>query len=144
MEDRLIFDSRYVVGIEQVDREHQKLFELASKIYDSLALDIVLPMTEVKSAIAELIDYTMTHFANEESLMAANGYPSLQEHHELHAYLIYRIKDFEKDVERGEQVTPVDAYEFLCSWLGDHILASDRNFGEFYSRHAAHHPGATP
>jgi hemerythrin len=139
MEDRLIFDSRYVVGIEQVDREHQKLFELASKIYDNLALDIILPMKDIKAAIAELVDYTKAHFASEEALMAANAYPGLAEHRELHAYLIYRIEDFEKSVESGEQFTPVDAYEFLCSWLGDHIQASDRNFGEYFSRHAEHH-----
>ena len=142
MEDRLIFDSRYVVGIEQVDREHQKLFELANRIYDCLALDIIVPMHEIQPAIAELIDYTKVHFTNEEMLMEANGYPGLAEHRELHAYLIYRIKEFERSVELGEQFTPVDAYEFLCSWLGDHIQASDRNFGEFFSQHAEHRPGA--
>ncbi|MFA7278902.1 MAG: bacteriohemerythrin [Sterolibacterium sp.] len=138
MEDRLIFDSRYVVGIEQVDREHQKLFELASKIYDNLALDVILPMKDIKAAIAELVEYTKVHFASEEALMAANVYPGLPEHRELHAYLIYRIKEFEKSVEDGEQITPVDAYEFLCGWLGDHIQASDRNFGEYFSRNAEH------
>jgi len=138
MEDRLIFDSRYVVGIEQVDREHQRLFELASKIYDNLSLDVILPMKEIRAAITELVDYTKLHFANEEALMAANAYPELAEHRELHAYLIYRIEDFEKSVESGEQYTPVDAYEFLGSWLGDHIQASDRNFGEYFSRHTKH------
>lgn len=135
MQDRLIFDSRYVVGIEQVDSEHQKLFELASRIYDSIALDVIVPMNEIRSAIAELIDYTKIHFANEESLMEAKAYPDLEQHHELHAYLVSRIEDFEESVKLGEQLTPVDAYEFLCSWLGDHIQASDRNFGEYCSRH---------
>jgi hemerythrin len=143
MEDRLVFDSRYIVGIEQVDREHQKLFELASRIYDCLALDIILPMKEIQPAIAELIDYTKAHFANEESLMAANGYPSLEEHRELHAYLISRIRDFEQSFELGEQFTPVDVYEFLCSWLGDHIQASDRNFGEYFCRQAEPRPEVT-
>lgn len=135
MQDRLVFDSRYVVGIEQVDSEHQKLFELASRIYDSIALDVIVPMNEIKSAITELIDYTKIHFANEESLMEAKAYPDLEQHLELHAYLISRIEDFEESVKLGEQLTPVDAYEFLCSWLGDHIQASDRNFGEYCSRH---------
>ena len=142
MQDRLSFDSRYFVGIEQVDREHQKLFELADRIYDSLAADVIMPMNQVKSAISDLIDCTKIHFASEESLMAANGYPDLEQHRELHAYLISRIDDFAGRVERAEQVTPVDAYEFLCSWLGDHIQASDRNFGEFYSRRTKHRSGA--
>lgn len=143
MEDRLIFDSRYFVGIEQVDREHQKLFELASRIYDSLAVDVIVPMHEIKSAIAELIDSTRIHFANEELLMEAQAYPGLANHRELHAYLLSRIEDFERDVALGEQVTPVDAYEFLCSWLGDHIQASDRNFGEYCSGQGAQPSEAT-
>ena len=142
MEDRLVFDLRYFVGIEQVDREHEKLFELAGKIYDCIAVDIVMPMSQIKSAIIELIDYTRTHFANEEALMEAKGYPGLDQHRELHAYLLSRIKDFERSVKRGEQVTPVDAYDFLCSWLGDHIQTSDRNFGEFVSQQLEHRSGA--
>lgn len=136
MEDRLIFDARYLVGIEQVDQEHQKLFELAGKIYDSLAIDVIVPMCEIRAAIAELIDYTKIHFTNEELLMGSTGYPDLEEHSDLHAYLISRIEDFEKSVELGEQITPVDAYEFLCDWLGEHIQDKDKNFGDYFSHRA--------
>ena len=139
MEDRLNFDARYLVGIDQVDREHQQLFELADKIYDCLAVDVIVPMNEIGVAITELIDYTKIHFANEEVLMAEAGYPDLDEHRELHAYLITRIEDLEKSVMLGEQLTPVDAYEFLCAWLGDHIQAKDRNFGAYVSGRAGHH-----
>lgn len=140
MDDRLIFDARYLVGIEQVDREHQKLFQLADKIYDCLAVDAIVPMSEIRAAIAELIDSTKTHFANEELLMGSTDYPDLEEHRELHAYLISRIEDFETSVELGEQITPVDAYEFLCDWLGDHIQSKDRNFGAYFSHRAEPRP----
>ena len=131
MDDRLIFDARYVVGNEQVDREHQKLFEIAGKVYDSLALDIVVPMKEIRCAIAELIEYTKVHFNSEESLMATTGYPGLAEHRRLHEDLISQIKDFEMRVELGQRDTPVDLYEFLCNWLGTHIQARDKAFGAF-------------
>ena len=134
MEDRLVFDARYVVGIEQVDREHQKLFELAGKIYDHIAADVIVPMSEIRSAIAELVDSTRIHFANEELLMAESGYPDLLEHRQLHAYLMSRIEDFEQDVGSGEQLTPVDAYDFLCDWLGTHIQAKDKHFGKYVSQ----------
>ena len=142
MQDRLIFDSSYLVGVEQVDREHQKLFELAGKIYDSLAVDVIVPMKEILSAIVELVEFTRIHFANEESLMGTAGYPGLEEHRGLHADLISRIRDFEKRVELAERFTPVDLYEFFCSWLGDHIRASDKEFGEFLSRRGESHSGS--
>lgn len=131
MEDRLVFDSRYRVGVKQVDLEHQRLFELAGHIYDSLSLDVIVPMDEIRLAINELIKSTEFHFANEESLMESSGYPNLEDHRALHAHLISSITNFEAQVAKAEQVTPVDVYEFLCSWLGDHILTSDRMFGEF-------------
>lgn len=134
MEDRLVFDSRYVVGVEQVDREHQKLFELAGHIHDSLSVDIIVPMHEIRLLISELVESTAAHFAHEESLMGASGYPGLAEHRQIHADLISRIRDFEMKVELAEQLTPVDLYEFLCAWLGDHIQASDKMFGSFLSQ----------
>lgn len=134
MEDRLVFDSRYRVGVQQVDLEHQKLFELAGKIHDNLSLDVIVPMREIRPAINELIRYTESHFANEESLMESCGYPNLGDHRALHAGLISRIREFEAQIAKADQLTPVDVYEFLCGWLGDHILTSDRMFGEFVSR----------
>ncbi|MCX7176642.1 MAG: bacteriohemerythrin [Proteobacteria bacterium] len=137
MEDRLVFDSRYRVGVEQVDLEHQKLFELAGRIYDSISLDVIVPMHEIRTAINELIDCTRSHFAHEELLMENSAYPHLEDHRALHADLIARIEDFEIQAEKAELLTPVDVYEFLCSWLGEHILTNDRMFGEFISHRAA-------
>lgn len=141
MEDRLVFDSRYRVGVEQVDLEHQELFRLASNIYDSLALDVIVPMSGIRPAINELIESTLAHFASEESLMAMSGYPDLEDHRALHANLISRIRSFEAQIEKAEQLTPVDVYEFLCAWLGDHILTKDRMFGEFVSGQTPPAPG---
>lgn len=133
MEDRLVFDSRYLTGVEQIDLEHQELFELASEIYDSLSLDVIVPMREIRPAINKLIENTGAHFAHEEMLMESSGYPDLQQHRAIHADLLSQIRDFEARTERTEQLTPVDVYQFLCSWLGDHIQSSDRVFGEFMS-----------
>lgn len=137
MEDRLVFDSRYRVGVVQVDLEHQKLFELAGHIHDSLSLDVILPMREIRLAIDELIACTRAHFAHEERLMEESAYPSLKDHQALHAELMSRIQDFEAEAEKAEQLTPVDVYAFLCGWLGDHILINDKAFGEFMAHSGA-------
>lgn len=140
MDDRLIFDARYVIGNEQVDREHQKLFEIAGHVYDSLALDVVAPMQQIRAAIADLIEYTQVHFRNEESLMAAARYPRLAEHRRLHAELIGKVRDFEMRIELGERDTPVDLFGFLCNWLGTHIQTHDKDFGAYL----AERDGAVP
>ena len=140
MEDRLIFDARYQIDVPQIDREHQKLFQLADKIYDSLAADVIVPMQDIRTALGELIDSTRIHFANEEALMAATGYPGLQDHKRLHAELIGTISALATNEVAEERLTPVDLYQFLCSWLGDHIQAHDREFSEFFAQTALEHP----
>lgn len=137
MDDRLVFDSRYRVGVDQVDQEHQELFKLAGNIHESLLLDVIVPMAEIRQAITELVKCTRAHFASEEILMGASSYPNLADHRALHAGLIARIIQFEAEVDKAERLTPVDVYQFLCSWLGDHILTSDRMFGEFMSRRSS-------
>jgi len=139
MEDRLIFDARYQLEVPQIDREHQKLFELADKIYDSLAVDVIVPMQEIRQALGELVESTRVHFANEEALMATTGYPGLQEHKVLHAQLITNITELGTN-ELAERFTPVDLYQFLCSWLGDHIEEHDRQFADFFAQSELEHP----
>jgi len=139
MEDRLIFDARYQLDVPQIDREHQKLFGLADKIYDSLAVDVIVPMQEISRALGELVESTREHFTNEELLMSATGYPGLAQHKALHEQLIATIIALGSD-ERAARFTAVDLYQFLCSWLGDHIQEHDRLFADFFAQSELEHP----
>jgi hemerythrin len=131
MNERPHFDARFQVGIDQVDREHRQLFEIAGKVYDALAASDEAAAAAARAAIAELLDYTVTHFASEEALMAAAGYPELEAHRELHHHLLSQARDMEMRAEFGEQYVPVELSHFLYNWLVDHIEANDRKFGEF-------------
>lgn len=131
MEQRPQFDSKYLVGIEQVDREHRKLIEIAGKVYDNLAHDDAATIEATRNAVRELIDYTVTHFASEEALMAAAGYPDLAAHRELHRHLLKQVHDMEMRVAFGERYVPIELSHFLYNWLTKHIQADDRKFGEF-------------
>lgn len=134
MDERPEFGEQYLVGIEQVDREHRQLFEIAARVHDRVADSGEAALQAARVDVAELIDYTRTHFASEESLMAAAGYPGLAEHRELHQRLLSQVHDMEMRVELGERYVPVDLSRFLYNWLVCHIRAHDRRFGEFLAR----------
>lgn len=131
MDERPRFDSRYAVGIDQVDREHQKLFEIAGRVHDSLAAEGDAAIDAARSAVAELLDYTATHFANEEKLMAAAGYPELEAHRTLHRNLISQAREMEMRAEFGERHVPIELNRFIYNWLIDHIMDNDKKFGAF-------------
>jgi hemerythrin-like metal-binding protein len=131
MDDRPQFDARFLVGIEQIDNEHRRLFEIAGRVHDSLATDSDAAIDAARAAIAELLDYTATHFANEERLMESSGYPELEPHRILHRNLIVQAREMEMRAEFGERHVPVELNRFIYNWLVDHIMDNDRKFGQF-------------
>lgn len=131
MDARPAFDARFLVGIEQVDREHRRLFEIAGRVHDNLAMDNATATSAAQTAVAELLDYTETHFASEERLMEAAGFPELEAHRQLHRNLIAQARDMEMRAEIGDRHMPVELNRFIYTWLVEHIMANDKKFGEF-------------
>ena len=131
MDERPRFDSRFVVGIDQVDQEHRRLFEIAGRVYDSLAAEGDAAIDAARSAVAELLDYTTTHFANEEKLMVAAGYPGLETHRALHGNLIAQAREMDMRAEFGELHVPIELNRLIYNWLVDHIMDNDKKFGAF-------------
>jgi len=136
MEDWPQFDSKYLLGVDVIDDQHRRLFEIAGRVYDHLgAADEAAAALQ---ATAELLDYTATHFADEEALMASAGYPGLEGHRQEHADLLSKARDMEMRAEFGDRNLPGEMSRFLLNWLVSHIQVSDRKFGEFL---AAKRPG---
>ena len=56
----------YYTGIDAIDREHTRLFELAEETYQLLNDDFLQDKTDnLIHLISELINYTRTHFSYE-------------------------------------------------------------------------------
>lgn len=51
----------------------------------------------------ELIDYTKTHFADEEQLMEEHGYPDYEKHKETHAELIEKLLELRAKFDEGRE-----------------------------------------
>ena len=139
MDNRPQFDSKFIVGVEQIDRDHQQLFELAGRVYDGLGASGEEAKAASRAAVAELLDYATTHFTSEESLMELAGYPELDAHRRQHGHLLTLARDMEMRAEFGDQSLPVELSHFITRWLIDHIEANDKKFGEFIA--AGRDPG---
>ncbi|CAB1368154.1 bacteriohemerythrin [Denitratisoma oestradiolicum] len=131
MDDRPQFISEFLVGIPLIDQEHRQLVDIAGDIYDSLGSNEVTAQAAARSAAARLLAYTVTHFASEEALMEAAGYPELEAHRQLHQQLLHQANDMAMRAELGDQYVPGDLSHFIYVWLVKHIQAQDKRFGEF-------------
>lgn len=118
----------YNTGIEKVDQEHKKIVDLIEQMHcvirDKGGLEDV---TKVLDAVVE---YTQNHFVSEEELMQELEYDGYVEHKAEHEKLIEDVGIFKEKITSSPEGVQ-EFYRFLREWLVDHIMDSDKKFGEF-------------
>ena len=122
----------YFTGIESIDQEHSRLFELAQETQDLLTDPLVYDKTEkLNSLISELIDYTKTHFAHEEAFMRSIHYAEIDSHMVLHRKFEDNLMQFDpdclEDVDNQNKIVE-KLLGFLITWLIDHIQRMDMQY----------------
>lgn len=108
----------YKIGHEQIDAEHQALFELVNRFLDandsgSLTL----------SAMG-MFKHTREHFTHEEDLMRALGYPGIRDHVKQHNDLLSRLNRIAESIANDTLDKP-ELEAFLSHWLLNHIGSAD-------------------
>ncbi len=71
--EKIMWDDRYKMGVEAVDRAHAKLFRIVNKLFD-LSQDASANQAAYKEGIKYLEAYSMTHFSEEEAYMRSIRY----------------------------------------------------------------------
>lgn len=121
------WEEKYRVGDEQIDGEHQYLFELINDFYDAF-----LEKREravLVTLLNRLVDYAQRHFEHEEALMRDIDYPGLASHHAHHERLFEHIFALAARFEDRAYNPTHEATLFLKGWLADHILQEDLLLG---------------
>ncbi|QEM67027.1 bacteriohemerythrin [Geobacter sp. FeAm09] len=123
------WDKKFELGMQPFDEHHKHLVSLLNEVYDDFAggsdreaLGIVLDM---------LIDYAMNHFAAEELRMGLHEYPQFRQHCEEHDKFYRRIVEIQNNFHMGKGDLSLEVMNFLGSWLSEHILKSDADYGRF-------------
>lgn len=122
----------YYTGIESIDQEHARLFELAQETQSLLGDNLLYDKTEkLNSLISELIDYTKTHFAHEEDFMRGIRYVGIESHMALHRKFEDNLMQFDpdclEDAESQDEIVE-KLLGFLITWLIDHIQRVDMEY----------------
>ncbi len=127
-EEIFIWDSRYSVGIEEIDNQHKDFFRLINRLQMTAANEASRPFA--LRLAHELYHYAAYHFLSEENLMIAFHYPDLPDQQQAHQKLLKtlntRISDLEKD--RADLLA---FNAFISDWLKNHTLSMDKKIGEY-------------
>jgi len=132
--EKLEWQPEFLLGIEQIDAEHQHLVNSASVLHRAVTENH--PMQEVELATTALLAVTRQHFESEERLMIAAGYDEYASHKAHHDRLIDQLCEVELELATGRYGSHRILRLFLEVWTIQHILVADRRLAEFLKQHA--------
>lgn len=124
------YDS-YAIGIEAIDKQHQELVLMVSRLQASLTTAKI--NQETGNAIKFLVDYTKKHFTDEEKLMQKIDFAELENHRKQHRKLIREITDILLGLKKGKSVDVYELIDFLTDWLLNHIKYEDKKIGKAFA-----------
>jgi hemerythrin-like metal-binding protein len=134
------WNDRFNIGVEVVDKAHQKLFSIVGKL-------IVLNEEEKKQqhacreGIKYFKNYTLKHFAEEEAYMQSIGYPGYELHKKLHDNMCHNtLPALEEEMEEQDYSREsVGHFIGICiGWLNEHIMIEDHAIVGGYSHRWVH------
>lgn len=112
-----------------VDQQHRGLFDAVNGFHQSVA------QGDVAEAAASTLDflkeYGIRHFADEEAMLAARGYPGLEQHRRQHQQFIAQVEAFRVQLIEGGSGLGHSMSQFLGSWLVNHIMVADKAYAAF-------------
>lgn len=121
----MIWSSELDTGIAVIDTQHRRILDYINKLGEAHAGG--QGREAVGNVIAELVDYTLSHFSFEEALMEEAQYPFLKPHKKVHEIFTKRVGDFQTRFEVGEDVA-AELHKLLVTWLVNHIKRDDYDY----------------
>ena len=123
---QLVWHKAYECGHEMIDREHQALFGHANDLL--VAMLSGRPPDEMGELVDAFIRAVVQHFHNEETIIAAVGYPGAASHADTHRELSTRAVSL-TDRFRNGMLEAGELFQFMAhDVVTKHLLGADREF----------------
>ncbi len=127
--ETLRWDQAYSVNVIELDLQHERFFRTVAELERALAMGSADAI--INEILEKVVAHTIDHFATEEALMQEHGFPGLAAHCFEHMVLSQKLTQFNLSSKAGRPDIPAALLDFLQTWLREHILKSDKQYGEF-------------
>ena len=126
------FTKDYHTGIDFIDEEHAKLFEIANRAYDLLTNQFVTDKYDaIVAVLEELRDYTKYHFNHEEEYMKSINYSKRFSQLHQHTQFINKLESYNlKEIDVNQQEGLLEILDFLNMRLKKKIKNMNKKIGE--------------
>lgn len=127
MDTEFVWREEYHIGVETIDKEHQRLFKIINKLF-GFREEKKDGQWTCQEGIKYFKGHAVKHFADEEAYMASIGYEGLEQHKHIHqGFRDNTLPALEKELEQtGYSPDAVDHFLGVCAgWLIGHTLTED-------------------
>jgi hemerythrin len=126
MPDLVTWNDSYSVKVNLCDTQHKKLFAIMNELAD--AMRVGKGQEIFSRMIGELMQYTRTHFQQEEALMRRANFPQLAAHQEMHRRFVADLEMLDRNTREGRTGNSVPLLNMLRDWLVNHIQKMDKAY----------------
>ncbi len=123
------WNEKYSVKVREIDEQHKKLIGLVGQLNDAMRQGKGKQV--LGEVLGNLIQYTRTHFAAEEKLLKANGYPEYEAHKAKHDSMTGKVSQIYRDYQDGKATITLEVMNFLENWVDKHIMGTDMRYGPY-------------
>jgi hemerythrin len=129
--DLFVWDRNFSTGLQEMDDQHRALIDIFNELHRTL-FDVHFPADRrevtLRRSFDRLMAYARAQFAQEESLMQAQGLDErhLLVHRRQHEQFIRNLRELWMDREKLPDLTG-RMMGFLSSWIGLHVLGVDQS-----------------
>ncbi len=128
----LQWKEEYEVGVAEIDEQHQKLIDIANRVYELMRNELALDKyDQIVEILQELKEYTVYHFHFEEGLMQKARYKKRFSHKILHQNFLAQVEAVDLSaVDENQDAYLIQIMDFIANWLIEHIIGEDKKVGQ--------------
>ncbi len=121
--EKIEWEKKYSVDIEEIDLHQKKMFELFNQL-----IDMKKSKTDIKdcvNVIGEINEYSKLYFSTEEKFLKKKGYPDFNTHAKAHRQFAKISISLRREISENEESLTYDVIEEMRNWIINHILTLD-------------------
>jgi hemerythrin len=125
--DFIELPEEFRTGITTIDKQHQQLVDMVNhlgRIREAAFENPKNRKAATGQVVAEMLSYSISHFAFEEELMHGANYKFFESHKRAHNLFVTRANEYKQRYTAGEDIID-ELFDMLNRWLFNHIRNDD-------------------
>lgn len=126
MDSQLVWQDSFNIGVESIDKEHQRLFKIISRLFE---YGEEKGQWVCQEGIKYFKNHAVKHFEDEEAYMASIGYEGLETHRHIHEeFRENTLPVLERELKETDYAPDaVNHFLGVCAgWLIGHTMTEDQ------------------